>query len=196
MLRVHEAVAVVKCAYPDQVHNEGEGPRRDNFYYGLIPSLRGTLSFAMAKLPDREQADTSFDTLYHLGKKLEVCHHLHGTTKGGTLTKDIHKGYKKYSTPVGHAATVETDLFPPDPDPVESAAPKLDHIEGLSLRMTQVMNHYQEQEHRCFMCGDTGHFMRDCPHCEAFCTWHKEHLNSLGMGQKDRMPVPKTNTSN
>ena len=27
MLRVHEAVAVVKCTYPDQVPNEGEGLR-------------------------------------------------------------------------------------------------------------------------------------------------------------------------
>ena len=71
MLRVHEAVAVVKHAYPDQVPNEGEGLRRDRFY-GLTPSLRDVLSFAMADLPEREQADTSFDTLYHLAKKLEV----------------------------------------------------------------------------------------------------------------------------
>ena len=115
MLRVHEAVAVVKHAYPDQVPNEGEGLRRDHFYYGLIPSLRDALSFAMADLPEREQADTSFDTLY-----------------------------QKYSTPVGHVATVEADLFPPDPDMVESAPPEPDRIEGLSLRMTQAMNHYQE----------------------------------------------------
>ena len=46
---------------------------------------------------------------------------------------------------VGHVATVEADLFPPDPEPVESAPPKPDHIEGLSLRMTQAMNHYQKQ---------------------------------------------------
>ena len=72
MLRVHEAVAVVKHAYPDQVLNEGEGLRRDRFYYGLTPSLRDVLSFAMAVLPEREQADTSFDTLYHLAKKLEA----------------------------------------------------------------------------------------------------------------------------
>ena len=63
MLRVYEAVAVVKWAYPDQVPNEGEGLRRDRFYYGLNPSLRDVLSFAMAHLPEREQADTSFDTL-------------------------------------------------------------------------------------------------------------------------------------
>ena len=38
MLRVHEAVVVVKRAYPDQVPNEGEGLRRDRFYYGLTPA--------------------------------------------------------------------------------------------------------------------------------------------------------------
>ena len=100
----------------------------------------------MADLPDREQADTSFDTLYHLAKKLEVRHQPRNMTKGGTSTHDPHKGYKKYSTPGGCMATVEADLFPPDPEPVESAPPEPDHIEGLSLRMTQAMNHYQKQE--------------------------------------------------
>ena len=73
-LAVHEAVAVVKCAYPDQVPNQRGGLRRDCFYHGLTPSLRDVLSFAMADLLEREQADTSFDTLYHLAKKLEVQH--------------------------------------------------------------------------------------------------------------------------
>ena len=195
MLGVHEAVAVVKCTYPDQVPNEGEGLRRDHFYYRLIPSLRDVLSFAMANLPEREQADTSFDTLYYLAKKLEVHHQPHNVTKGGTLTHDPHEGYKKYSTPVGCTATVEVDLFPPDPDPVRSAPPKPDHI-GLSLRMTQAMNHYQKQERRCFMCRDTVHFARDCPHRKTFRAWCKENLNSLGVGQKNRTPAPKNNSSN
>ena len=168
MLRVHEAVAVVKCRYPDQVPNKGEGLRRDRFYYGLTPSLRDVLSFAMADLPEREQADTSFNTLYHLAKKLEVQHHPCSTTKGGSTIHDPHKGYKKYPTPVGCVATIGSDLFPPDPDPVENAPPEPDHIEGLSLRMTQAMNHFQKQEHKCFICGDPGHFTRECPHCEAF----------------------------
>ena len=138
----------------------------------------------MANLPEREQADTSFDTLYYLAKKLEVRHQPCGMAKGGTSTHDPHKGYKKYFTPRGCAATVEADLFPPDPEPVEGTPPKPDHIEGLLLRMTQAMNHYQKQEHHCFMCRDTGHFMQDCPHCEAFHTWHKEHLNSLGWARR------------
>ena len=51
MLRVHEAIAVVKHACPNQVPNEGEGLRRGRFYHGLTPSLRDVLSFAMADLP-------------------------------------------------------------------------------------------------------------------------------------------------
>ena len=82
MLRVHEAVAIVRHAYPDQVLNEGEGLRCDRFYYGLLPSLRDMLSFTMADLPEREQADMSFDTLYHLAKKMEACNRPCGSVKG------------------------------------------------------------------------------------------------------------------
>ena len=92
---------------------------------------------------------------------------------------------------MGCAATVEQDLLPPDPDPVDNTPPEPDYIEGLSLRMMQAMNHYQRQEHKCFMCGDSGHFARECLHHENFNAWHKDHLNSQGVGQKNRMPAPK-----
>ena len=112
MLRVHEAVAVVKCTYPDQVPNEGEGLRRDRFYYGLTPSLRDALSFAMADLPEREQVDTSFDTVYHLAKKLEVQHQLHNATKVGSSTHNHHKGFKKIFYTGGLCGYSRTQLAP------------------------------------------------------------------------------------
>ena len=33
--------------------------------------------------------------------------------------------------------------------------------------------------------------MRDCPHHEAFRAWHKDNLNSQGVGQKNRTPAPR-----
>ena len=48
--------------------------------------------------------------------------------KGGALTHESYKGYKKYPTPGGCAATVEVELFSPDPEPVESALPEPDHL--------------------------------------------------------------------
>ena len=120
--------------------------------------------------------------------------------QGRTFDSRPHKGYKKYPTPVGCMwLLLRQTCFhqTPDPDPVESAPPEPDHIEGLSLRMTQAMNHYQRQEHRCFVCGDSGHFARECPHCEAFRAWHKDHLNSLGWARKTghlpQRPKPQTN---
>ena len=58
----------------------------------------------------------------------------------------------------------EKELFPPDPESPDSKAPKPDVIEGLSLRMTQAMNHYQREECCCFVCGAADHFTRDFPH--------------------------------
>ena len=73
MLKVHKAVAVVKCAYPDQVPERGGRPEKRSLLLWTHPqSERHALSFAMADLPEREQADTSFNTLYHLAKKLEA----------------------------------------------------------------------------------------------------------------------------
>ena len=90
---------------------------------------------------------------------------------------------------MGQVATLgDQELLPPDPDSHDSKAPESDIVEGLSLRMTQVMNHYQREEHCCFVCGATDHFARDCPHQETFHTWHKEHLNSKGAGQKKKAP--------
>ena len=86
----------------------------------------------------------------------------------------------------------EEELLLPDPESPDSEASELDQIEGLSLRMTQAMNHYQWEECHCFVCGATDHFARDCPHQEAFHAWHREHLNSKGVGPQKKIPAPKS----
>ena len=72
MLQTHEAVVVIHHTYPDWVTDQGKNLARDQFYHGLSPSLHDVLGFAMAELPEREQVNTSFDTLYTLAKKMEA----------------------------------------------------------------------------------------------------------------------------
>ena len=94
---------------------------------------------------------------------------------------------------MGQVATLaEEELLPPDPEPLNPGVPEPDIIEGLSLRMTRAMNHYQHEEHCCFVCGATDHFTWDCPHQEAFRVWHKEHLNSKGVGPQLKKPALKS----
>ena len=90
----------------------GEGLRRGCFYYGLTPSLGDSLSFTMADLPEREQAETSFDTLYHLAKKLEARHRPCNVTKVGFLTHDPHKGYQEVFYTGGTCGYGRTRLAP------------------------------------------------------------------------------------
>ena len=93
--------------------------------------------------------------------------------------------------PTGRVATLEDDeLFLPDPEVQDVEPPEIDQIEGSSVRMTQVMNHYQWKERCCFVCGVTDHFAQDCPHHKTFRAWHKEHLNSKGVGPQKKAPTP------
>ena len=86
----------------------------------------------------------------------------------------------------------EEELLPPDPKPLDLGVPEPDITEGLSLRMTQAMNHYQCEECHCFVCGATDHFAQDCLHWEFFHAWHREHLNSIGVGPQHKEPAPKS----
>ena len=65
--------------------------------------------------------------------------------QGGQGSSDTYRDrYRRYPAPTGQVAMLaEEELLPPDPEPPGSEVPEPDIIEGLSLRMTQVMNHYQ-----------------------------------------------------
>ena len=146
MLQIHKAMVVICRTYPDQVTDQVKNLVWDRFYHGLMPSLQDALGFAMAQLPEREQAGASFDTLYTLAKKMEVWQpsHLHRSRSGSS---DAYRSkYRRYPAPMGWVAMLgEKELLLPDPELPDSEAPEPDVIEGLSLRMTQAMNHYQEE---------------------------------------------------
>ena len=55
------------------------------------------------------------------------------------------------------------ELLLPDPKPLDPGVTEPDITEGLSLKMTQAMNHYQCEEHHCFMCRATTRFTLPTP---------------------------------
>ena len=72
------------------------------------------------------------------------CVNLHVHTGGQGSSDAYQDKYRRYPTPAGCVATlVEEEMLLPDPEPLDPGVPEPDIIEGLSLRMTQAMNHYQ-----------------------------------------------------
>ena len=144
LLQIHEAVAVICHAYPDWISDQGKKLMQDRFYHGLLPSLCDALGFAMAELPKREQVNMSFDTLYTLAKKIEAHQPSRPPRRGSGSSKGNRNKYRRYPTPTGRVATLEDEeLFLSDPEAWDVEPAKVDQIEGLSVRMTQAMNHYQ-----------------------------------------------------
>ena len=103
MVKIHEAVAVIRHTYLGWVVDQGKNWATDRFNHGLAPSLRDTLEFMLAELPEREQAGTSFDTLYMLAKKMEA--HQPNCTHQGQGSFDLYQdGYWKHSCGEGDDA--------------------------------------------------------------------------------------------
>ena len=86
------------------------------------------------------------------------------------------------------AALEEEGVASADPASREDSKSEAEVVDGLNLCLAQVMSHYQREECKCFMCGSPGHFARDCPHCDAFKRWHREQLNTKGVG-KNSLPT-------
>ena len=159
MLHIHEAVAVICQAYPDQIPNQGKNLKKNHFYHGLQAGLGDALSFMMADLPEGEQVSMTFDTMYTLAKKLETEQPSHTCRSGTGAPEPNKKKFHRYAIPAGCVATLKEDeLFPPDPEPQEADDPESELLEGISVWLSQVVNHYQREEHQCFVCGATDHF--------------------------------------
>ena len=102
------------------------------------PSLRDALEFAMAELPEREQAGASFDTLYMLARKMEA-HQPNCTHQGQGSYDSYWDRYQRYPAPAGRVTMLaKEELLLPDSEPLEQGVRESDVIEGLSLKMTQV----------------------------------------------------------
>ena len=191
MLCIHDAVAVISHAYLEHLPDRGRDLKNDRFYHGLRPYLHDALSFAMAELPEREQACPTFDTLYTLTKKLEVGQPVRMCwyTSSSEMYKEKHRRYPVLAGQV--AALEEEGLASTDPVSGEDSESEVDAVDGLNVRLAQAMSHYQREAQKCFMCGSPGHFTRDCPHCDAFKQWHREQANSKGAGESSP-PAPRS----
>ena len=199
MFRIHEAVTVICRAYPDCLSDRGQDLKKDRFYHGLCPYLHDALSFAMAELPEREQACPTFDTLYTLAKKLEVGQlaHVHWYTPSSEVYRDKHW---HYVMPTGRVAALEEEgLTLSDQVTGEDSESEVEAMGGISVHLAQAMSRYQREEQQCFVCGSPGHFSRGCPHHKAFRRWHQDQASSKGVGENGspmpgaRSPRPEVN---
>ena len=146
MLRIHEAVTVICRAYPDRLPDRGQDLMKDRFYHGLCPYLHDALSFAMAELPEREQACPTFDTLYTLTKKLEAGQLVH-TCWYTTSSEAYRDKHRCYLTPVGRVAALEEEGSAlSDQVTGEDSKSKVEAVGGINVHLAQVMSRYQREE--------------------------------------------------
>ena len=158
MLCIHEAVVVICQVYPEHLPDRGQDLKKDRFYHGLHPYLHDALSFAMAELPEREQAHPTFDTLYTLTKTLEVGQPAH-TCQYITSSEVYREKHRCYLMPAGWVAALEEEgLVFTDPVTGEDSESEVEAARGLNVHLAQVMSHYQREERQCFVRGLPGHF--------------------------------------
>ena len=135
MLRIHDVVAVIHHTYPEHLPDWGWDLKKDRFYHRLGPYLHDALSFAMAELPEREQARPTFDTLYTLAKKLEVgqlaC--MHQYTSSSEMYREKHRHYPVLA---GRVAALEKEgLVSTDPVTGKDSESEVEAVGGLSVHL-------------------------------------------------------------
>ena len=108
MLHIQDAIAVIHHTYSEHLPDWGRDLKRDCFYHGLCPYLHDALSFAMAELPEREQAHPTFDTLYILTKKLEAGQ-LARTCWYAPSSNVYREKHRHYPAPAGRVAALEEE---------------------------------------------------------------------------------------
>ena len=146
MLHIHEVVAVIRRVYPDRLPDRGRDLKKARSYHGLCPYLHDALSFAMAELPEREQAYPTFDTLYTLTKKLEVGQPAHTCwyTTSSKVYRDKHRCYLMLA---GQVATLEEEgLALSDHVTGEDSESEVEVVGGLNVCLAQAMSHYCQEE--------------------------------------------------
>ena len=137
----------------------------------------------MAELPEREQACPTFNTLYTLTKKLEAGQLVH-TCWYTTSSEAYRDKHRHYLMPAGWVAALEEEgLALSDHVTGEDSESEVEVVGGLNVCLAQAMSHYQWEERQCFVCGSLGHFVRGCPHHEAFRQLHRDQANSKGVGE-------------
>ena len=165
--------------------------KKDCLYHELHPYLHDALSFVMAELPKREQACPTFNTLYTLVKKLEAGQPAH-TCWYAPRSDAYREKHRCCLAPAGRVAALEEEgVVLADPTSREDSESEVEAVDGLSVHLAQAMHCYQREEQKCFVCRSPGHFARDCPHCNAFKRWHREQLNTKGVGQNS-LPASRT----
>ena len=189
MLRIHNAVAVICHAYPECLPDHGKDLKKDHFYHGLHPYLHDALSFVMAEVPEREQAQPMFDTLYTLAKKLEAGQPVRAHRYSSDTYREKHRCYP---VPMGRVVALEEEgMALANPTSREESELEVEAVDGINMCLAQAMSHYQREEQKFFVCGLPGHFTRDCKHCDAFKRWHHEQLNAKGVGENN-LPAPQS----
>ena len=133
MICIHDVVTVICQTYPECLPDQGRDLKKDRFYHGLRPYLHDALSFAMAELPEREQACPTFDTLYTLAKKLEAGQPAHSFWY--TPSSDIYREkHRCYPVPMGQMAALEEEgLVSTDPLSGEDSESKVEAVDGLKM---------------------------------------------------------------